>query len=436
MLDARRSATRTGWVIGGLVGVALLVGIYELWRVLGVAGRQERLVAMFQERMMLDATTGLLNHRAFQRRLRDEMARAQPAGERAALIVMDVDHFREVNEALGHQEGDRALVELSRRLRLAARAEDVLGRTGGNELGWLMVDSDADGAMQAAERLRAAIAEKPLAGAGHVTASFGVCSTGEARSARELLRLAEGALYWAKSSGRDRVHRYWPESDRALSAEERISALESARSPPCARWPGRWTPRMPRRSNIQSGWQPLPRPWPSNVAGPRRAPPSCTRRRCCTTSGRSASRTASSSRPGRPPRPSGPSSASTQFWARASWTGPSSTSRWRGYVPTTSATTARGTRTASPADIPEGSRLIAVAWDVMLSDRPYAPPAQPEAAREECRRHRGSQFDPAAVDALEGALARMSEAGARAPGHPVGAAPDAAADRRRAHSHR
>ena len=135
MLDARRSATRTGWVIGGLVGVALLVGIYELWRVLGVAGRQERLVAMFQERMMLDATTGLLNHRAFQRRLRDEMARAQPAGERMAVIVMEVDHFREVNEALGHQEGDRPLVELPRRLRLAARAEDVLGRTGGNELG-------------------------------------------------------------------------------------------------------------------------------------------------------------------------------------------------------------------------------------------------------------------------------------------------------------
>jgi diguanylate cyclase (GGDEF)-like protein/putative nucleotidyltransferase with HDIG domain len=434
--DARAATATITWIIASLLGVALCMGIYMLVRILRLAGGQERLVAALERLLKIDGVTGLLNHRAFQRRLREEVARAERAGDRVALVVLDLDHFREVNEALGHQEGDRALAEVARRLRMGARAEDVVGRTGGDELGWLMVETEADGATRAAERLRASISDRPVAGAGHLTASFGICSTDEAGSARELLRLTEGALYWAKSSGRDSVHRYTPETDRALSAEERVAMLETTRTfttlralaravdakDPSTREHSERVADLSFALARECGWTPERARLVREAAllhdvGKIGIPDRVLRKRGPLTSAEWSlirEHTILGAR-----IVEGALSDEQTAWIR------SHHERYdgQGYPDQLAGST-----------IPDGSRIIAVAdaWDVMLSDRPYAPPTSEGEAMEQCWVNRGSQFDPQVVDVLAAALVTMSQPDADV----VSSSPDVTPERRQSMSTR
>jgi diguanylate cyclase (GGDEF)-like protein/PAS domain S-box-containing protein len=158
----------------------------------------ERLVAL----ATTDPLTGLANHRAFQERLAAEVSRARRAGEPLALVMIDLDHFKRVNDTHGHQAGDEVLREVARRLMACARREDLCARVGGEELAWLLPATGADAAMAAAERLRAAIAGTPIPPAGRQTASLGVAGLGPGGAAA-LVRDADAALYRAKAAGRD-----------------------------------------------------------------------------------------------------------------------------------------------------------------------------------------------------------------------------------------
>jgi diguanylate cyclase (GGDEF)-like protein/putative nucleotidyltransferase with HDIG domain len=177
-----------------LAGFGELVGL----AIQGAESRRDLL-----DRASADPLTGLLNHRAFHERLEDEVARA--VGRGLALVMIDLDHFKDINDIHGHQAGDTVLVELAARLRAGAHPCDVLGRVGGEEFAWLMPDAHPDAALAACERLRVAVGTTPFGRIGRVTLSAGLCSLEAGLSAAELVRLADEALYVAKRSGRDRT---------------------------------------------------------------------------------------------------------------------------------------------------------------------------------------------------------------------------------------
>ncbi len=180
---------------------------------LAVANRRarERLVAL----ATTDPLTGLANHRTFHHRLQVECGRVERAGGALALVMIDLDHFKRVNDTHGHPAGDAVLREVARRLRARSRGEDVVARIGGEELAWLLPGAGPDAAAEAAERLRRDIRETRFAGVGRVTASMGVAGHG-ADGPAGLLRRADLALYRAKEGGRDACVR-WDE-DISLTA--------------------------------------------------------------------------------------------------------------------------------------------------------------------------------------------------------------------------
>ncbi len=185
------------------------------------AEQQARLTAQART----DPLTGLLNHRAFHERLREEVLRAERHGRRLSVAVFDIDRFKEVNDTLGHRTGDEVLALAARSLESVARGDEPVGRVGGDEIAVIMPEVGGLDAFTAADRLRRALSATSHPQAGTITASAGVCSLEEAGSADELLRLADGALYWAKAHGRDVCFRYSPDVVEELSAAERAERL-------------------------------------------------------------------------------------------------------------------------------------------------------------------------------------------------------------------
>ncbi len=181
--------------------------------------------AQLREQATTDALTGLANHRAFQEALGREMERAARHGRPVALALIDLDHFKRVNDEHGHQAGDDVLTEAAARLRAGIRDGDTIARVGGEEFAWLMPETTGMEAWQAAERVREAIAATPFPRVGHVTISAGVCDVAHARDPGELYRFADGALYWSKHHGRDVVFLYSPEVVEVLSDAEQAARL-------------------------------------------------------------------------------------------------------------------------------------------------------------------------------------------------------------------
>ncbi len=157
-----------------------------------------------REQVQRDGLTGLLNHRACHERLNAALA----DDGAVAVVLIDLDHFKVVNDTLGHAEGDRVLVASAERLRSAVRAGDVVGRMGGEEFVLILPGADAEAAEDCAERARAALAELTVHGR-PVAASAGVAAAPtDGTEAAVLLENADAALYWAKRSGRGRTVRY------------------------------------------------------------------------------------------------------------------------------------------------------------------------------------------------------------------------------------
>ena len=165
------------------------------------AQRHDELVT----RATVDHLTGLPNARAFHERLEAEIRRSRRDGTAMSLVLIDVDHFKQVNDGHGHEVGDLVLAEVARRLAAVARTGEMVARIGGEEFAWILPGAEARGAFAAAERGRSAIAGRPIEPVGRVTVSAGVCELGPgADAAAELFRGADSALYEAKARGRDR----------------------------------------------------------------------------------------------------------------------------------------------------------------------------------------------------------------------------------------
>ncbi len=151
-----------------------------------------------------DGLTGLLNRRAGDERLRQEMARHRRSGQPLAVAVADIDHFKAINDTHGHAAGDEVLRDVAQVLTAAGRGTDVVIRMGGEEFVVLMPDTSPEGARVACEKLRVAVAAHP--GRVPVTLSLGLAAPAQAYGlADAALEAADQALYVAKKGGRNRV---------------------------------------------------------------------------------------------------------------------------------------------------------------------------------------------------------------------------------------
>jgi diguanylate cyclase (GGDEF)-like protein len=178
-----------------------------------LAARVDAAVRMKAERDALsadasrDPLTGLPNRRHLTTELEREHALARRGRPAFSVLLLDVDHFKAVNDDRGHQAGDLVLAEIADRLRGRARTSDVVGRWGGEEFLIVAPDTSATGAVSLAEDLRAAVSEAAIEIDGKavtVTASVGVAAW-ERETVEELVARADQALYEAKKAGRDRV---------------------------------------------------------------------------------------------------------------------------------------------------------------------------------------------------------------------------------------
>jgi diguanylate cyclase (GGDEF)-like protein len=174
------------------------------------------------EAARIEPKTGLYNMRHFQAALEQELGRAARFARPLAVLMIDIDHLREVNGARGHLAGDRALCAVARSLQETTRAYDVVARFGGDEFCVLLPETELDGALTVAERIRAAVERGPE----RITVSVGVAPhSGTEATSELLLALADRAAYRAKFSGRNTVA--LPPPSDAVGAAERV-LLEAA----------------------------------------------------------------------------------------------------------------------------------------------------------------------------------------------------------------
>lgn len=188
-----------------------------------------------------DGLTGLIDHQRFIERLGQELARSRRTGAECTLAMLDLDHFKAVNDTWGHQAGDLVLRRLATALTAWLRQTDVVGRYGGEEFGVLMLDTTPAQAAPVLDAFRRSFAALDIAVPGGVlraTFSAGVAGGHAAADAAALISAADTALYRAKSAGRDRV----------VVAEATPLSIPAAVSPP-REGRRRFTPALPARPN-------------------------------------------------------------------------------------------------------------------------------------------------------------------------------------------
>lgn len=157
-----------------------------------------------------DVLTGIYNRRYFQERLKSELSRAERDGSSLSVIMLDIDHFKLINDRYGHAEGDRVLQALCQRVAQRLRRGDVFCRLGGEEFMVLCPGSSAEQVHALALELWQGLRAAPTDGVGVVTASFGIASWRRGEGADSLLLRADSGVYAAKQAGRDRVQAQLP----------------------------------------------------------------------------------------------------------------------------------------------------------------------------------------------------------------------------------
>jgi diguanylate cyclase (GGDEF)-like protein len=174
-----------------------------------VALENARLHRIVERQAVVDGLTGLANRRQCEETLTDELARVQRFGGSLAVVVADLDWFKDVNDRHGHPAGDTVLRAFAELLREELRDVDLAGRWGGEEFLMVLPGTDRTGGARVAERIRAAFAGRIVLAADAtpipVTASFGVAASPPARTASELFAAADAAMYQAKRAGKNRV---------------------------------------------------------------------------------------------------------------------------------------------------------------------------------------------------------------------------------------
>ncbi|MEA2379422.1 MAG: diguanylate cyclase [Thermoleophilaceae bacterium] len=206
--------TRLGWRRGDELGQ--LANEFDT-----MAARLEDRRRGLEELAHRDPLTELSNHRHFQEALAEELDRARSGGPPFAVVLLDIDNFRHINDVRGHPYGDELLAAAGAGLRSAMRERGVAARVGGDEFGLILPDADGQRASALAEAARAAV-ERAAPVRGSLRCSAGIaCYPDDAKSAGALLQLAGGALRWAKESGRGRTRRYDPEHVYVVTEEQR-----------------------------------------------------------------------------------------------------------------------------------------------------------------------------------------------------------------------
>ncbi|HVG28647.1 MAG TPA: sensor domain-containing diguanylate cyclase [Pyrinomonadaceae bacterium] len=171
-----------------------------------VAVNHARLYEKQQQLALTDSLTGCVNRRSFEMQLERDLRLATRMRQPVSLIMLDIDHFKRVNDTHGHDAGDAALRFLADVLRDELRGVDTAARYGGEEFAVILPQANLDGALIVAERLRARLENTDIPGIGRITASFGIATFPlHANSRNQLVSAADRALYDAKREGRNRV---------------------------------------------------------------------------------------------------------------------------------------------------------------------------------------------------------------------------------------
>jgi len=183
-----------------------------------------RNLAIAELRAATDSLTGLPNKRAVADTLKRMTAQAARTLSPMGLVVLDLDHFKDLNDRFGHQVGDQALANVGAALRSALRDSDFAGRNGGEEFAVLLPDTDLAGALATAEKIRASIADISLPGLDlSITASLGVAVYPDhAFGPERLERLADSALFVAKRSGRNCVEVAAGQDDHTADSSDQV----------------------------------------------------------------------------------------------------------------------------------------------------------------------------------------------------------------------
>jgi diguanylate cyclase (GGDEF)-like protein len=217
LLDERSVATeaaalrteRFNWFMAA-VGAAMMALLGAA--LIGAASAHRRtlaLTAALQRRATTDALTGLANRRHLVAAIDTVVRRARRSGRALSLAILDIDHFKRINDTHGHPGGDAVLREIAAVLRETTRAGDLLGRIGGEEFAVLMPETDTAQAERACERLRAAVAGRTVSLGGsvatRVTVSTGVALLSASEAGDQFMCRADKALYEAKAGGRNQV---------------------------------------------------------------------------------------------------------------------------------------------------------------------------------------------------------------------------------------
>ena len=184
-------------IVGGSVAILLVVLLW-LKKLRALNRKLEKL-------SITDRLTGLYNRLKLDEALESEVARAPRSGQTFSVILIDIDHFKQVNDQHGHQTGDQLLTAIAEILRAGTRATDFVGRWGGEEFLIVCPHTDAAGATRLAENLRQTIQDYRFPVVAQKTASFGVASFRPDDTVKEIVARADTALYAAKDAGRNKV---------------------------------------------------------------------------------------------------------------------------------------------------------------------------------------------------------------------------------------
>jgi polar amino acid transport system substrate-binding protein len=202
--ESRPDYQALGYALCGLGVLLLLLVLRELV----VRKYKERLQALNKELEQLsntDTLTGIANRRSLNHALGKEIARAHRYQSTFSAIMLDVDHFKAINDNYGHCAGDHVLLKIANLIEDTTRANDLAGRWGGEEFLILCPETDQNGALQLAETLRKKIQSQDFGIKLRITASLGVAEYRDSLSQEELIKTVDAALYDAKKSGRNQV---------------------------------------------------------------------------------------------------------------------------------------------------------------------------------------------------------------------------------------